>query len=325
MHRAPDAMTVQKYDIRRPASEGGGFEERYWSPVNSPVFGPDGAVAYIIHRVEDVTEFVRLKQTQQALTDELRAHTERMEAEVFRRAQEIQDANQRLRTANEDLAAFSYSGAHDLRAPLRAIDGFSQALAEDCADRLDAQGRRYLEQIRAGAQQMGLLIDGLLDLSRVTRAELRREDVDVSAQARLILEELGRLDPDRRVEVVIAPGMSAKGDAQLLKLVLQNLLRNAWKFTGKKAQARIEDGVERQEDGPAYFVRDDGAGFDMAYADKLFGVFQRLHAAPDFPGTGIGLSIVQRIVRRHGGRVWVEAAVDRGATFYFTLGPSGAD
>jgi signal transduction histidine kinase len=311
--RAPDAMAVQKYDIRRPESEGGGFEERFWSPINSPVLDRLGDVSYIIHRVEDVTEFVRLKRAQQEVTQQ-------MEAEVFRRGQELQEANTRLRAANEDLAAFSYSVSHDLRAPLRTIDGFSQALLEDLGDKLDAQSRRHLERIRGGAQQMDQLIDGLLALSRVTRAELKVELVDVSGQAEMIAAELARQEPDRQVEVVIAPGMAAQCDVRLLTQVFQNLLGNAWKFTAKKAHARIEVGTVSHDGGAAYFVRDDGAGFDDKYADKLFGVFQRLHDPAEFSGTGIGLSIVQRIVERHGGRIWAEGKVDQGATFYFTLG-----
>ena len=311
-NRAPDAMAVQKYDIRRPAAEGGGFEVRYWSPVNSPVLGAAGEVTYIIHRVEDVTEFVRLRQESQGRADE-------MEAEIFRRAQEIQLANERLRVANAELASFSYSVSHDLRAPLRAIDGFSHALLEDYAERLDDGGRDHLRRIRGAAQRMAALIDALLDLSRVTRAELRVEDVDLTALARTTVEELRHSEPQRRVDVEIAAGLSARGDPQLLRQLLQNLVGNAWKFTGQRPEAHIAVGVARELEGHPYFVRDDGAGFDMRYADKLFGVFQRLHAAQDFAGTGIGLSIVQRIVQRHGGRVWADSAVDRGTTFYFTL------
>lgn len=311
--RAPDAMAVQKYDIRRPEAEGGGFEERYWSPINSPVLDRLGAVAYIIHRVEDVTDFVRLKRAQQAATAE-------MEAEVFRRGQELQEANARLRAANEDLASFSYSVSHDLRAPLRTIDGFSQALLEDVGDTLDVSSRRHLERIRAGAQQMGQLIDGLLALSRVTRADLKLEEVSLSSHAQMILEELARQDPERRVEVVIAPGMTAQCDVRLLKQVLHNLLGNAWKFTAKQPRARIEVGTAPHDGTATFFVRDNGAGFDQQYADKLFGVFQRLHDPAEFSGTGIGLSIVQRIVERHGGRIWAEGKAGEGATFYFTLG-----
>ncbi len=221
--------------------------------------------------------------------------------------------------ASRELEAFSYSVAHDLRAPLRSIDGFSQALLEDCADRLDDDGRKYLQRVRQSAQQMGALIDDLLNLSRVTRAELRRAVVDVSALARSVLARLKDSQPERTVETVVQDGLKAEADPRLLEIVLTNLLGNAWKFTGKRAAARIEFGAEDGSRPTTFFVRDNGAGFDVRYADKLFGVFQRLHAASEFDGTGIGLATVQRIVARHGGRVWAESELDRGATFRFTI------
>ncbi|HEY6809375.1 MAG TPA: CHASE3 domain-containing protein [Gemmatimonadales bacterium] len=224
-----------------------------------------------------------------------------------------------LEAANAELDAFAYSVSHDLRAPLRSIDGFSLALLEDYHDQLDPQGRQFLERVRAGTQRMGQLIEDLLSLSLVTRREMRREAVDLSGTAARIAAELRRNDPDREVEIVIAPGLAAEGDPQLLESVLANLLGNAWKYTGKRPRARIEFGRESGNGTAAYFVRDDGAGFDMTYAGKLFGAFQRLHAATEFEGTGIGLAIVQRVVHRHGGRVWAEATPGRGATFYFTL------
>ncbi len=522
-NRSSDAMAVQKYDIRRPASEGGGFEERYWSPVNSPVFGKKGEVAYIIHRVEDVTEFVRLKQVgseQHRIIERLRTRTGEMEAEIFRRAQQIQEVNNQLRreldarrkaeealhrahdelerrvqertanlatankelqaeiteckraeeelrqsevrsrsvldsaldavvgmdadglitdwnpraetifgwnraevlgqplagtiippqyreahrrglqhflatgegpvlnqrieitalrrdgtefpvelsvtplrihgsyqftafvtditerkrakeeilrlnaeleqrvrertvqleAANKELEAFSYSVSHDLRAPLRSIDGFSQALLEDYTDKLDAEGKDHLQRVRAAAQNMGQLIDDLLNLSRLTRSEIRREPVDLSALARTIVADLRKRESDRQVTFVIAEGLVVKGDANLLRLVLENLLSNAWKFTGQHACARIEFGVTQRNGTSTYFVRDDGVGFDMAYVGKLFGAFQRLHDRSQFQGTGIGLVTVQRIIHRHGGHIWAEAAVEQGATFYFTVG-----
>lgn len=587
-NRTSDAMAVQKYDIRRPESKGGGFEERHWSPVNSPVFGPNQQIAYIIHRVEDVTEFVRLKQQgveQSKLTKELRTRAQKVEAEIFLRAQELQETNKKLLAANEELArlaaivessddaiisktlegivtswnkgaerifgyaaeemiskpvsvliptdrfneepgiierlkrgelieqyetvrrrkdgkqidvsltisvirnsegriigaskiarditqrkraeealresekrersivdsaydafiaidsnsvitdwnrqaevtfgwsreealgkllaetvippryreahtrglkhfletgegpvlnkrieitamhrdgheflveltitpirfaesyifsaflrditerkrmeaeikdrsiqleaankeleAFSYSVSHDLRAPLRSIDGFSQALLEDYTDKLDAEGKDHLQRVRAAAQRMGQLIDDLLNLSRVTRSEMHREPVDLSALVRTIVADLRKREPDRQVILVIAEGLVVKGDANLLRLVLENLLSNAWKFTGHRACARIEFGVIQRNGIPTYFVRDDGVGFDMAYVGKLFGAFQRLHDRSQFQGTGIGLVTVQRIIHRHGGHIWAEAAVEQGATFYFTVG-----
>jgi PAS domain S-box-containing protein len=223
-----------------------------------------------------------------------------------RRAKELIEA------ANKELEAFSYSVAHDLRAPLRAIDGFSQALIEDYADKLDADGRRYLDRVRSGAQKMAELIDDLLLLSRITRAELVRRHVDISASARQIAGELER---ESHREIAIADNLTADADPKLIAIVLQNLLGNAWKFTAKQPDARIEVG----RDAEGFFVRDNGAGFDMQYVDKLFGVFQRLHADSDFQGTGIGLATVRRIVERHGGRVWARGAVGQGATFWFTL------
>ncbi len=311
-----DTMAIQKYDIRRPD---GAFEERYWSPINSPVLGVDRRIEYIIHRVEDVTEFVRRKSQPAGDTTEMRARMEQMEAEIFQSSQKVQTANQQLTAANQELEAFSYSVSHDLRAPLRSIDGFSQALLEDYADRLDENGRNHLERVRAGAQRMGQLIDDLLKLARVTRTELNRETVDLGALARDVADELRNRDPRPGIELVVAPGVTTHADPRLLRVALENLLGNAWKFTGGRDRARIEFGRVEHKGTPAYFVRDNGAGFDMAYAGKLFGAFQRLHDAREFPGTGIGLATVQRVIHKHGGRVWAEATPDKGATFYFTL------
>lgn len=233
--------------------------------------------------------------------------------------QRVLDRTAQLEVANKELEAFSYSVSHDLRAPLRSIDGFSQALLEDCGDRLDDQGRSDLQRVRAATRRMAQLIDDMLDLSRVTRDEMHREPVNLSALATSVAEELVRTEPGRQVRFAISPAVIVEGDTRLLRVVIENLLRNAWKFTGKHASANIEFGVQADNGNPVYFVRDDGAGFDMAYAAKLFGPFQRLHAMNDFAGTGIGLATVQRIIHRHGGRVWAEGKVDQGATFYFTL------
>ena len=549
-HRVPDAMAVQRYDIRRPDTEGGQFEKRYWSPINTPVFSPNGEIAYIIHRVEDVTERKRAEETIRqseehfrllvagvkdyailmldpdghvvswnagaerikgyqageiigqhfshfyspedihsgkpelelkvaategrfeeegwrvrkdgtrfwanviitAIRDETgtlrgfakvtRDITERKRAEEeFHKSEEkyrtlfesvdegvctievlfdenekpidyrflevnpsfekqtgIQNArgrrmreiaplheehwfeiygkvaltgesvrfenqavqlnrwydvyalrvgnpkqrhvaiffkditerkladeaikrfNEQLLATNKELESFSYSVSHDLRAPLRSIDGFSQALLEDCGANLDEQGRGYLQRIRANSQRMGQLIDDLLNLSRMTRCDINREPVDLSALTHAIMVELQNTAPTRPVEFVIAPGLVASGDARLLRVVLENLIGNSWKFTRKRSRARIEFGAMTANGTPAYFVRDDGAGFDMAYADKLFGAFQRLHDTTEFEGTGIGLATVQRVVHKHGGRIWAESEPERGATFYFTLG-----
>jgi light-regulated signal transduction histidine kinase (bacteriophytochrome) len=209
--------------------------------------------------------------------------------------------------------------SHDLRAPLRSIEGFSQALLEDYGTALDEQGRDYLQRVSNGAARMSELIDDLLALSRVSRSEMLRGPVDLSALATTVAQTLQARTPQRPVSVEIAPGLSAEGDVRLLQIALENLLGNAWKFTRKQPQPRIEFGVTEQDGMSVYFVRDNGAGFDMQYVDKLFGVFQRLHRAEEFEGTGIGLATVHRIIARHGGRVWAEAALNQGATFYFTL------
>lgn len=247
--------------------------------------------------------------------------TERKKSEdrIKKLNEDLQQRAVELAAINEELEAFNYSVSHDLRSPLRSIDGFSQALLEDYTDKLDTQGKDYLTRVRAASQKMGRLIDDLLNLSRMTRTEMRREVVDLSALAKAAAAELQNREPGRQVEFVIAEGMEVNGDKRLLMVVLENLLGNAWKFTEKHPRARIECGITQVNGKPAYFVRDDGAGFDMAYADKLFGAFQRLHGTTEFPGTGIGLATVQRIIHRHGGRVWAEGAVEQGATFYFTL------
>jgi PAS domain S-box-containing protein len=465
--RVTDVMALQKYDIARPAEEGGGFEERFWSPINAPVIS-DGELEYIIHRVEDVTQFVRSRQATQKDHESRDARVEQMETDLFTRAQEIRQANnelslanERLRvmeerfrllvesakeyaifvldtqgniqtwnsgaerikgytadeiigqhfskfypledvasgkparelrivletgyyqeegwrirkdgsrfwanvgigclrdaagthigfskitrdltdrkqaedaihsmnvalqrqnaqlaSANEELEAFSYSVSHDLRAPLRSLDGFSQALLEDYADRLDDEGKDYLQRVRAASQRMGVLIDALLGLSRFNRMEIQRLPVDLSQLAAEVAQELRSANSGRSVQIDIAPTPPAHCDPRLMRVVLANLLGNAWKFSANQPQPRIEFGTATNAGDKAYFVRDNGAGFDMAYADKLFGAFQRLHATNDFPGTGIGLATVARIIRRHGGKVWAEGRVGQGATFYFTV------
>ncbi|MCL5062437.1 MAG: ATP-binding protein [Nitrospirae bacterium] len=280
----------------------------------------------VLNILEDFAgEKVRLESTQKAvlnILEDFDAEKNKVEQINFEMAREISErkmAEEALGAANKELEAFSYSVSHDLRAPLRSIDGFSQALLEDYAERLDEQGRDYLSRVRAASQRMAQLIDDMLKLSRVTRAELRREEMDLSGLAQEIAAEQRRAQPGREVEFAIASGLRAHGDPKLLRIALENLLGNAWKFTGKRSGARIEFGMMHREGEAAYFVRDNGLGFDMAYAGKLFGAFQRLHDSREFPGTGIGLATVQRVIHKHGGRVWAEGEVEKGATFYFTI------
>jgi len=233
--------------------------------------------------------------------------------------QRVEERTAQLAAANKELEAFSYSVSHDLRTPLRGIDGFSLALLEDYAERLDDQGKEHLQRIRAATQRMGMLIDDLLNLSRMTRAEIRKESFDISTIAHSVVESLQEAHAKRRIEFWIEDGLEANADPRLLRVVLENLLGNACKFTSKRTSARVEFGKMHRNGSTAYFVRDNGAGFDPAYADRLFGAFQRLHGATEFPGTGVGLATVQRIIHRHGGQIWAEGEVEKGAAFYFTL------
>jgi len=244
--------------------------------------------------------------------DELRRAHNELEMRVKERTAQLADANR-------ELEAFSYSVSHDLRAPLRGIEGFSLSLQTNYSGKMDETGKEYIRRIRNGCARMTSLIDDLLKLSRLTRGELRRETVDLSALAFSIAEERRESSPGRTVEVVVAPGMFAQGDPTLLRAALDNLIGNAWKFTRDSEIPRIEIGISPGSEIPVYFVRDNGAGFDMDYSEKLFGAFQRLHSAAEFEGSGIGLATVKRIVHRHGGAVWAEGEVGRGATFYFSL------
>jgi signal transduction histidine kinase len=241
-----------------------------------------------------------------------------------RREAELRERTAELETTNRELEAFSYSVSHDLRAPLRAIDGFSDAIETDCATALNEGGRDSLRRIRAAAKRMGILIDELLGLGRLGRTELMRETVDLSATASAIASDLARHQPHRHVDIAIASKLTVRADPELLRIILHNLLDNAWKYTGKTARPRVEVGALMSGGVEVFHVRDNGAGFDMAHAHRLFGPFQRLHPERDFEGIGIGLATVQRIVRRHGGRIWAEGVVGAGATFYFTLEPEQA-
>ncbi len=264
-------------------------------------------------------ELNRANEELQKARNNLEVRVEERTAELQQRTLQLEAANRNLEASNKELESFSYSVSHDLRAPLRTMDGFSLALVEDYGDKLDSQAKGYLQYIRSSSQLMGQLIDDILNLSRITRAEIHLNRVDLSDLAREVVEELKRVQPERKVDFVITPEIKAYGDRGLLKLVFENLLGNAFKFTSKQPVARIEFGFTNCGDEPAYFVRDNGIGFDMTYAHKLFKPFQRLHRPEEFSGTGIGLASVQRIITRLGGRVWAEGEVGKGAIFYFTL------
>src|SRR5271157_2502638 len=262
----------------------------------------DGSVGGIVLFTEDITRQKRTEDENQRLNAELE--------------QRVKERTEQLEAANKEMEAFAYSVSHDLRAPLRGIDGWSKALLEDCGEQIDARAREYLERVRGETQRLGRLIDEMLRLSQVTRAEMRRGEVDLTGLANAIAGRLRERAPERDLEFLVESGLTASGDAQLLEIALTNLLDNAVKFTGPRRHARIEFGRQECETEDVFFVGDNGVGFDMAYAGGLFGAFQRLHKASEFPGTGIGLATAQRVIRRHGGRMWAEAQPEKGATFY---------
>jgi hypothetical protein len=284
-----------------------------------------GAVDYLTKPI--VPEFVRSKVMVfvelAKKTELLRRQAERLRASE-QEARDLAEAQAELVSdlehKNRELESFSYAVSHDLRAPLRRIESFSRAVEESQAERLDDSGRHYLGRIREASRQMAELIDDVLYLARVTRAEMREQEVDLSGLVELLLERLREAEPARTVETRVRPGVSVLADGHLLRIAMENLLENAWKFTAREPAPRIEFGLTNVGGEPTYFVRDNGAGFDMAYVERLFGPFQRLHLQSEFPGTGIGLATVQRIIHRHGGRVWAEGLPGQGATFHFTLG-----
>lgn len=281
-------------------------EERWISDTAIVIFNSDGVAYGSIGILQDITELKQAEENARQLNITLE--------------QRVRERTAELEASNRELEAFSYSVSHDLRAPLRGIDGYSKLLLDDYEPIVDDEGKFYLQSIRIAAQKMGQLIDDLLQLSRVTRTEMHRTCVDLSALAGELNAALQEQEPERQMKILIQAGIEVQGDANLLRIMLRNLLENAWKFTSKVSQASIEIGSMEQDNMPVYFVRDNGVGFDMKYANRLFSAFQRLHNPAEFEGTGIGLATVQRVVTRHGGKIWVEAAVDRGASFYFTLG-----
>lgn len=272
----------------------------------------------MVGTVEDITERKMAEEELRAAKQSLEDFSKKLELRVQQRTEE-------LFQSYKEMEAFSYSVSHDLRAPVRSMTGFSEALLEDCYGVLDEKGRDYLQRIYNAGKEMDALIDDILDLARVTRSALDLEEVDLSAAAAKIVEELGREDPSRAVEVVIQPGIVVSADKQLAVSLMRNLLDNAWKFTSRNPAARIEFGSYPSEGETICFVKDNGVGFDMAHAGKLFGAFQRLHAKEEFSGSGIGLATVDRIVKRHGGRVWAESRLGEGAMFSFTLRRSVGD
>uniref|UniRef100_A0A7C4PLN6 histidine kinase n=1 Tax=Anaerolinea thermolimosa TaxID=229919 RepID=A0A7C4PLN6_9CHLR len=306
-----------------------------------PLRDDQGGVARILSLSIDITD----RKRSEAQLRQAQAELERLfhESELSRRAllsvvedqkrteekirqlnleleERVRERTAQYEAANRELESFAYSVSHDLRAPLRAMDGFSGALLEEYQEQLDDQARHYLRRIREASQRMGQLIEDLLNLSRVTRREMNRRPVDLSQMAREIAAELHSQYPTRRVECEVMPDLMVEADPNLMKIALENLLSNAFKFTARREEARIAVGVVEKDGEKVYYVRDNGIGFDMTYAGKLFTPFQRLHSLQDFPGTGVGLATVQRIIRRHGGRIWPEAEPGVGATFYFTLG-----
>jgi signal transduction histidine kinase len=321
-NKVADAMAVQKYDIRRPDLEGGGFEERFWSPLNSPVLGPNDQIVYIIHKVEDVTEFLRMKQAGL----DLKNRVDEKEAEIYRRAQQLQEANEHLvslqialETSNKELESFTYSVSHDLRAPLRAIDGFSRLLQEEHAGQLSTEATRFLDIVRTNARKMGRLIDDLLNLSRLTRLETRYSVIDMNGLVKEVVEELTSVSLHPKLSIQVQSLSPIRADRSMIRQVFINLISNAIKFSQTRQSPSVEIGSYQSGQKNVYWVKDNGVGFDMKYADKLFGVFQRLHSFQEFEGTGVGLVIVHRIIQKHGGQITAEAKQEAGATFYFAL------
>ncbi len=313
----PEDLPQVEHHLRRAVAEKkvGYFNFRMIRPSDGQVRHIQAAASVIADEKGQVTNVVGVSfdiTSRKLAEEEIRKLNSELE-------QRVADRTIQLAAANRELESFAYSVSHDLTAPLRGIDGWSLALLEDYGSQLDERGRQHLGRVRAETQRMGQLIDDLLKLSRVTRAEMRWNTVDLSSLAQAIARRLQEDQSDRHLEFIIQPGLTDRGDAQLLQIAFTNLLGNAVKFTSRQPHARIEFGQTTVKDRTVYFVRDNGAGFDMAFAKKLFGAFQRMHKASEFPGTGIGLATVQRIIQRHGGRIWAEAQVDQGATFYFTI------
>ncbi len=301
------ADAAHEFEVELRLWHGESEDYRHVSVRAVPLLAHEGIPLDWMGTIEDVHERVLAQQEISQLNADL-------ERRVMERTLELENAN-------KELEAFSYSVSHDLRSPLRSIDGFALALLEDYNDKLDSTGQDYLARVRAAAQRMGMLIDDMLKLARVTRADFNSTKLDLTGMANEVLQDLRDKDPQRQLDVQVQADLTANGDERLLRIALENLFNNAWKYTGKCERARIEFGACNIDNAGVFYIKDNGAGFDMNHAGRLFGAFQRLHDARDFPGTGVGLATVQRIIRRHGGHIWAEAKVGRGAVFYFTLSP----
>jgi signal transduction histidine kinase len=356
-NKKTDAMPIQKYDIPVPEKKGGGFEVRYWNPLNTPVFDHRKEVEYILHQVEDVTATVLLKRELESKLVFIKENEDRISSilnallkfttmdfserltlsekgdeldaialglnslieELECQIQLLTSANKNLEYANMELDSFSYSVSHDLRAPLRAINGYSQVLLEDFGDKLSDDGKRNIDIIIKNAKKMGALIDDLLTFSRVGKQNLTKVFLNMDALVESVVNEFMNQPQNSEVEFRINPMLIAEADNSMIKLVITNLISNAIKYSGKKEKSIVELGSYKENETLVYYIKDNGAGFDMKYYDKLFGVFQRLHSSSEFEGTGVGLALVQRIIKKHHGNVWAEAKPDEGAIFYFSL------
>jgi signal transduction histidine kinase len=352
-HASEPVAPAATHDVP-PASRGAASDERFWRLLSAAAIGAGDELAHTANQVDDVALLEWLTSTAREaapppgvllrmarMTSESLAHRDalaevnrqlhQVNTELVHRCAELGDQRASLmeriaalERANRDLAAFDHSVSHDLRAPLRAIDGFSRLLLDDYGDRFKADGRHLLDRLRSGSQRMCRLIDALLRLSTCSRVPLDRARIDVSALARAVATEITQDAPDRPLDLAIAPGLQATADPDLLRIVLVNLIGNAWKYTRPRPRAAIEIGGVIGSHPTVFFVRDDGVGFNMAYAHQLFAPFGRLHSETDFEGTGIGLATVQRIVERHAGKIWAESSVGGGATFFFTLSAAAA-
>ncbi|MBF0381274.1 MAG: response regulator [Magnetococcales bacterium] len=297
-----------------------------WDYILKPVVD----LGVLRHSVEKVLDRARLIQENLAYQENLEEQVSKRTAQLHQANAEINDLNKQLEArvaqrtieltaANKELESFAYTVSHDLRAPLRAINNFTKIIIDEYTDKLDSEGQLYLQYLLEGSKEMNSLIDGLLTLSRSSRGEINSEDVDISKIVVDILKAKTTLEPTRNIIYTVMPDISGRCDSRLIKTMLENLIGNAWKYTRETANSHIDFGVKQENGQDIYFVKDNGAGFDMAYVDKLFKPFQRLHQVTEFEGTGIGLATVQRIIHRHGGKIWAESEVDKGATFYFTL------